>query len=113
LDPIGFVYGAVLDNVFPFWALTGLCFLHNRPNVLVIQFCSKSGCYFSHNSLYVLEVHLHLDFVAVSALFLAWSLGKGIGIVVFSALPVFRSEVVLLQVLNPACGLSFEVLKST
>jgi hypothetical protein len=62
--------------------------------------------------LYLLDVCLHLNFVAVSALFSSSSLGEGISIVVFSALPVLRIEVVLLQALNPACGVSFKVLKT-
>jgi hypothetical protein len=42
-------------------------------------------------------------------LFSAWSLGKGIGIFVFSALTVLGSEVVFLLALNPAGSLSLEV----
>jgi hypothetical protein len=102
LGPVAFVCGVAFGDVFPFWALSGLYFLQNGLHVLVVQFlCSQSGwipagygC--SCNSLYLLDICSHLDFVAVSTLFLAWLLGKGISIVVFSALTVHGIEVVLL-----------------
>jgi hypothetical protein len=60
----------------------------------------------------LLGVRLHLDFVAVRTLFLAWSSRKGIGIVVFSALTVLGSAIILLQALNSAGDLSLEVLQT-
>jgi hypothetical protein len=96
-----FVCGAAVSDVFPFWALPGFYFLQNGPYVLVVQFSSQgrwilSGCCYSRNSLYLFDVCPRLDFVAVGTLFLAWSSREGIGIVMFSALTVLGSEVVLL-----------------
>lgn len=98
-------------------ALFGLCFLQNWPCILVIQFCSQSkrilaGCGYSCNSSCLVDVCLRLNFVGVRTLFSAQSSGKGMGIVVFLALMVLGSEVVLLQALNPSSGLSSEVLKT-
>jgi hypothetical protein len=45
---------------------------------------------------YLLDVCTHPDIMAVGTLLLAWLLAKGIGIVVFFALMVLGSEVVLL-----------------
>jgi hypothetical protein len=96
----------------------GLYFLHNGPYVLVVQlFRSQSGwipagCGYSSNSLYLLDVCPCLDFVVVATLFSAWLSRKGIDIVVFSTLTVLGSEIVLFQALNPAGGLSLEVLES-
>lgn len=56
----------------------------------------SDGCGYSLNSSDLFDVCQRHDFVAVRALFLAGSSWKGIGIVVFSALKVLRSEVVLL-----------------
>jgi hypothetical protein len=80
-------------------------------------FCSQScwvpaGSSYSCSSSYLVDVCPCLDFGAVSTLFSAWLSGEGISIVVFWALTVLGSEVVLLQMLNPACGLSFAVLKT-
>jgi hypothetical protein len=92
----------VVGDVFPFWVLYGLYFLKNGPYVMVLQLpsshshCIPDGCCYSHNSLYLLDVCPRLDFVAAGIILLAWSSRKGIGIVVFLALPVLRSEVVLL-----------------
>jgi hypothetical protein len=38
--------------------------------------------------------------------------GKLYRLCLFSALTVLGSEVILLQVLNPVCGLSYEILKT-
>jgi hypothetical protein len=98
--------------------VSGLYFLKNGPNVLVVQlFCFQSrwipaGCSYNCYSSYLLDVCPRLDFVAVGTLFFACSSRKGIGIVVFSGLAVLGSEAVLLQALNLAGGLSLEVLKT-
>jgi hypothetical protein len=102
LGPAGFVRGAAVGDVFPFWALSGLYFLQNGSYVLIVQlFCSQSswipdGWGYSCKSSHLLDVGQHLNFVAVGTLFLAWMSPKGIGIVVFLALTVLRSETVLL-----------------
>jgi hypothetical protein len=80
-------------------------------------FCSQSGwisdgCGYSRKSSYLLDVSPHLNFVAVGTHFLAWTLQKGISIVVFSALTVLGSEIVLLLALNSASGLSLEIVKT-
>jgi hypothetical protein len=68
----------MVGDVLLFWVLPGLYFLQNGPYVLVLQsFCSQSGwipagCGYSHNSLYLLDVCLRLDFVAVGKLLLLW-----------------------------------------
>jgi hypothetical protein len=102
LGPVAFVREAAFGHVFPFWALSGLCFLQNGPFVLVAQlFCSQSrwisaGCGYSRESSHLLDVCPRLEFVAVGTLLLAWSSRKRFGIVVFPALAVFGSEYVLL-----------------
>jgi hypothetical protein len=53
-----------------------------------------------------------LDFSTVSALFVAWSSGKSISIVVLPALIVLISETVFLEELNPAGHLPLKVLKT-
>jgi hypothetical protein len=62
LGPVSFVLGAMVSDVFPFWGLSGLCFLQNGFYVQVIQlFWSQSGwipadCGYSCNSLYLLDI---------------------------------------------------------
>jgi hypothetical protein len=74
LGPVSFVCGAAVGDVFPFWALSGLCFFQNGPYVLVIR--SQSDCIpasssYNRSSSYLLDVCLRLDFVAVDTLLLA------------------------------------------
>jgi hypothetical protein len=49
----------------------------------------------------------------MTTIFLAWSAGKSIGIVVFPALTVLGNEVVFLEPLNPAGYVPFEILKNS
>jgi hypothetical protein len=93
---------AAVCDVFPFWALSSLCFLWNGPYVLVVQLFSThsrwilAGCCYSRNSLYLFDDCPHLDFVAVGTLLMAWFSRKGISIIVFSALTVLGSQILLL-----------------
>jgi hypothetical protein len=66
-------------------------------------------CGYRSSSSYLVDVCLWLSFLGLGTHLSAWSSGKGIGIIVFSALAVFESEVVFLQELNPAGGLFLEV----
>jgi hypothetical protein len=50
----------------------------------------------SRKSTYLLDVRQQFDFVTVSTFFSSLLSGKGIGIVMFSALTVIRSELILL-----------------
>jgi hypothetical protein len=118
VETVAFVGGPAVGNVVPFWALYGLYFFHNKPYVVVIQLIHSwsnwipAGCGYSYNNSHLLDVCLRLDFLAVGTAFLVWSSRKGINNVVLSALTVLGREAVLLQVLNPAGGLSLKVLKT-
>jgi hypothetical protein len=94
LGPVAFVCEAAVCDVFPFGTLSGIYFLQDGPYFLVVQlFRSESdwipgACGYSRNSSCLFDVCPRLDFVAVNKLLLAWSSGKGIDIVMFSALTV-------------------------
>jgi hypothetical protein len=71
-----------------------------------------AGCGYSRTARYLLDACTNLYFVTMSILFSAWSSGKGINIVAFSALPMLRSEAAILQALNPGSDLSLQILKT-
>jgi hypothetical protein len=102
------ILGAVRPQLPPEWAL---CFCRSL-------FFSESvwmpvGCCYSRNTVYLLDDCPRLVFVAVDTLLLAWLSWKGgIDIVVFPALSVFGSKILLLEALNLPCSLSLEVLKT-
>jgi hypothetical protein len=48
----------------------------------------------------------------MSALFAAWSSGKSINVVAFPVLIMLGSEVIVLEILDPADHLPLEVLKT-
>jgi hypothetical protein len=117
LGTVAFVCRAAVGNIFLFWVLSGLYFLQNWTYVLVHLLSSQSswipaGCGYSHNSLYLLDICLCLDFVGVHTLFSVWSSQKGISIVVFLASMVLGSELIFLQVVISLGGLSLDVLKT-
>jgi hypothetical protein len=117
LGLVAFVRGAEIGDFFPFWSLSGLYFLQNWTYVLVVKFSSQigwvlAGCGYSSNSSYLIDFCPRLDFVYVSTLFSAWSSGKSIDIVVFSALTMLGREVLLFQALKPASGLSLKGFKT-
>jgi hypothetical protein len=90
--------------------------VQNLPYVLVVPlFCSSSwnraGFNYNCDTLYLLDVCSRLDFMELSTIFLELSSQKVIRIVVFSALVVCGNEVVPLQELNAAGGLSLEFNK--
>lgn len=43
LGLVASVRGAAVGDVFPLWALSGICFLQNAPYILIVQFCSESS----------------------------------------------------------------------
>jgi hypothetical protein len=118
IGPSSICIWAVVGYGFLFWPLSGLFFLQNGPFVFIVQlFHSQSGwiptsCGYRRSSSYLLDVCPRLNFVAVDTLVLVWSSREGIGIVVFLALTVLGSEVVLLEARNRAGGLSLEILKT-
>jgi hypothetical protein len=99
---VAFIRGAGFGAVFPFWAMLSLYVLQNGPNILFVQFFPSesgwivAGCIYSRNSSYLLDVCHRLHFVAVGILFCAWSSGTAIDTVVFSALMVLGSQVLLM-----------------
>jgi hypothetical protein len=88
LEPIAFLCGAAVGDIFTFWVLFSLLwFLQNGPYVLVVQLFPSQGGWipagYNRNSLYLLYICPHLDLVTVYTIFSAWPSRKGIGIVIF------------------------------
>jgi hypothetical protein len=117
LGTVAIIRGVAVADAFLFWALSDFCFLQKVPSVLVVQLFSfhslriPAGYGYICNSSHLVDACHRHGFVAVSKYFSAWSLGKGIGIVVFSAPTVLESDVLLLQALNPAGDFSLRFLK--
>jgi hypothetical protein len=111
--PVSFVRGAAVGDIFPLWTLSCINFLQNGPYFLVVLLFLYQRGYIPVKSGYGCCRSYLLDFLPtpwlnscgytllsqkrLSALFIFW-------------LTVLGSEVILLQALNPAYGLYFEVL---